>query len=186
MRIGLATLLVLSLPLALWGCAPVISKNLRDAADPSLTFTQVLKTPDAYNGKTVIWGGEIIETVNQKDGGTMIEIFQRPLGWRGEPTLTVASEGRFLVLVDSYLDPYRFRQGKRITVGGEILGHEAKPLGQMDYVYPLVLAKQVYLWDEYYYAYPPYYYDPWWGYPYGWGFAWGYPYGWRFRFYYPR
>jgi outer membrane lipoprotein len=159
------------------GCAHVISKDLRNHSDLSLTLSQVNRDPNAYKGKSVIWGGEIIETVNQKDGTTQIEVFQRPLGWRGEPKETLASEGRFLVLVEKYLDPYIFRRGRRITVAGEIQGEMIKPLGQMDYRYPLLLSKQIHLWNEYYYVpypypyYPWWYYDPWWGYPY-------YPYGW--------
>jgi len=75
--------LLFSLILMISGCAHVISKHLRDEVDPSLTFRQVHQNPNAYRGKFVMWGGEIIETVNQKDGTTLIEVFQRPLGRRG-------------------------------------------------------------------------------------------------------
>jgi outer membrane lipoprotein len=161
------------------GCAHVISKDLRSHSDLSLTLSQVNQNPNAYKGKSVVWGGEIIETVNQKDGTTQIEVFQRPLGWRGEPKETLASEGRFLILADKYLDPYIFRRGRKITVAGEIQEEKIKPLGEMDYRYPLLLSKQIHLWEEYYYPvyyYPYYYYDPWWGYPYGW---WGFGYYYR-------
>jgi len=158
------------------GCAHVISKDLRVNADPSLTFSQVHQNPNSYKGKSVVWGGEIIEAVNQKDGTTQIEVIQRPLGWREEPQETLASEGRFLILVEKYLDPYLFRRGRKITVAGEIFGEKAKPLAEMDYRYPFLLSKQIYLWEEYYYRPYPYYYDLWWGYPYGW---------WGLRFYYP-
>jgi outer membrane lipoprotein len=159
----------------------VISKDLRAKADPSLTFEQILQNPNTYQGKTVLWGGEIIQTTNQKDGTTLIEVFQRPLGWRGEPKETVASEGRFLILIEKYLDPYLIRKGRKITVAGEIQGERMQPIGEMEYRYPLILSKQIYLWEEYvypvpYYYYPyyydPYYYDLWWGYPYWrWGFG---------------
>ena len=158
------------------GCAHVISKDLRSNSDLSLTLKQVYQNTNAYKGKSVVWGGEIIETVNQKDGTTQIEVFQRPLGWREEPKETLASEGRFLILADKYLDPYIFRRGRKITVAGEIQGEKIKPLGEMDYRYPLLLSKQIHLWEEYYYPvyyYPYYYYDSWWGYPYGW---WGFGY----------
>ena len=147
----------------LTGCAHVISKDLRASADPSLTFRQVHQNSNTYKGKFVVWGGEIIETVNQKDGTTQIEILQRPLGWRGEPKETQVSEGRFLILADQYLDPYVYRKGREITVAGEILGEKIKSLGEMDYRYPLLSSKQIYLWPEYYYyPYPYYDYDPWW------------------------
>ena len=173
-------ILLLLFLLFLSGCSHVISKDLRNTANLSLTLAQVKERPEAYKSKTVVWGGEIIQTENQKDGTTLIEVFQRPLSSRGEPKETVASEGRFLALVDKYLDPYLFRRGKKITVAGEIRGEKIRPLGEMDYRYPLLLAKEMHLWEYYYYPYyyPHSYYDPWWfGYP--------YPYGWRFNFYYP-
>jgi hypothetical protein len=113
--------LLLSLIL-LSGCAHVISKDLRTKSDLSLTLSQVRQNPESFKGKWVVWGGEIIETVNQREGTTQIEVFQRPLGWRGEPKETTASEGRFLILADQYLDPYVFRRGKKITVAGEMIG----------------------------------------------------------------
>ena len=171
-------IVIFFLVLLISGCAHVITKDLRAKADLSLTFAQVQQNPNLYKGKSVVWGGEIIETVNQKDGTTQIEVFQRPLGWRGEPKETLASEGRFLILADKYLDPYIFRRGRKITVAGEIQGEKIKPLGEMDYRYPLLLSKQIHLWEGYYYPvyyYPYYYYDPWWGYPYGWrGFGYYY------------
>ena len=47
-------LLILFLFLA--GCVHVISKDLRVKADPSLTFREVFQNPNAYQGKTGIWG----------------------------------------------------------------------------------------------------------------------------------
>jgi outer membrane lipoprotein len=160
------------------------SKDLRRQVDSSLTFREVFQNPNAYQGKMVIWGGDIVKTINQKDGTTLVEVFQLPLTRRGEPNETYPSEGRFLILAEKYLDPYLFRRGKKITVAGEILGERTIALGEMDYRYPLVSGKQIYLWREYYYYpapyyypyYPYYYYDPWWDYPYGLGF----------RFYYRR
>jgi len=149
------------------GCGHVISKDIRVNSDLSLTLKQVRQNPDAYKGKSVIWGGDIIETINQQDGTTQIEVFQRPLGWEEEPKDTVASEGRFLVIAKEYLDPYIYQSGRKITVAGEIHGEETRLLGQMSYRYPVLLSKQIYLWRVYpYYPYPYPYYSPWWGYPY--------------------
>ncbi len=59
-------------------------------------------------------------------------------------------------------------------MAGEIVGEEFRKLGEMDYRYPLLSGKQIYLWRESYYPgpyyYRPYYYDPWWGYPIYWRF----------------
>ena len=173
---GIRSFWMFFLLLILAGCAPVISTNLREQTDPSLTFGEVIRNPDAFKGRTVIWGGEIIETTNEKDGDTVLEIFQRPLSWREEPQETAASEGRFLVRVEKYLDPYVYRRGRKVTVAGEVLGEEVRPIGKMDYRYPLILSKELYLWTYYYpYSYSPYPYD--YGYPYHYG-SWGYNYPW--------
>lgn len=161
---GLLLLIVFS------GCTP-ISKELRAQTDRTLSFQQVFQNPEAYKNKIVIWGGEIIETINQKDGTTLIVILQRPLDWMEEPKFQ-RSEGRFVILVEGYVDPYVFRRGRRITAAGEILGRKVMRLGEWEYPYPFLQSKQLYLWGEYYYSPYPYYpwgyygyYSPRWGYP---------------------
>ncbi len=95
---------VLFFTFLLSGCAHVISKDLRVQSHPPIALSQIRHHPEAFKGKSVIWGGEIIETVNLKDTATQIEVFQKPLGWRGEPRSISSSEGRFLILVNQYLD----------------------------------------------------------------------------------
>ena len=165
-----ASLFLLSLLLLILfsGCSP-ISKELRAQADKTLTFRQVFQNPEAYKGKLVIWGGDVVETINQKEGTTLIVVLQRPLDWTEEPEFN-RSEGRFIILVEGFEDPYFFRRGRRVTVAGEIEGRKVMHLGELDYPYPLLLSKQLYLWEEYYYypypylySYPYYYrYYPWW------------------------
>ncbi len=175
MTYRLKFLLLFLLMISASSCAHVISEDVRKSSDLSLTLSQVAQDPKAYQGKQVIWGGEIVETVNQKDGTTQIEVFQRPVDSRGEPGDTAPSQGRFLVLVEKYVDPYIYRRGRRITVAGELIGEKTQPIGKLDYRYPLILSKEIYLWPEYHYYPRPYYYDPWWYYPYyprwGWGFG---------------
>ncbi len=144
------------------GCAHVISSELRTKVDSSLTFSQVLQNPNAYKGKIVIWGGEILQTLPQKDGTTLIEVLQWPLGWRGEPKRTVSFHGKFLVLVKEHLDPSLYQIRERITVAGEILGEiqrdKIEYLTGTAYRYPLLSSQQLHLWKDSYYPYssPPY------------------------------
>jgi outer membrane lipoprotein len=156
------SLFILSPFILFSGCAP-ISRELRAQADRMLTFQQVFQNPEAYESKIVIWGGEIIETINQKDGTTLIVVLQRPLDWMEEPKFN-RSEGRFVILVEGYIDPYIFRRGRRITVAGEILGRKVMRLGELEYPSPLLRSKQIYLWGDYYYYPYPYPYYPWWYY----------------------
>lgn len=155
------------------GCTP-ISKELRAQTDRTVSFQQVFQNPEAYKGKIMIWGGEIIETINQKDGTTLIVVLQRPLDWMEEPKFQ-RSEGRFIILVEGYVDPYVFKRGRRITVAGEILRRKVMRLGELEYPYPLLRSKQLYLWGEYYHSPYPYPYYPWWHHGYT-NPRWGYPY----------
>jgi len=150
------------------GCAHVIQKDLRAKADPSLTFVEFLKNPNNYKGKTVIWGGEIIQTLPQKDETVLIEVLEWSLGWRGKPRRTVSFQGRFLVFVKEPLGLSLYKRGAKITVAGEIqgstLGEKIKSITDPTYHYPLLLSKEIHLWKDYVYQYSAPYdprrYDP--------------------------
>ncbi len=172
------TLVLLAGLLWILSCAP-FSKNLMDQADPSLTFGEVQKNPDAFLGKTVVWGGVIVETLNRQDE-TLVKVRLTDLDADTRPRNTDRSPGRFIIRYHGFLDPAIYKEGREITVAGEITGKEFLPLGSLHYVYPVVTAKEIHLWERivpyppYYY---PYYYDPfypwWWHRPY-----WRHPYWW--------
>jgi outer membrane lipoprotein len=139
------------------GCAPVISPELRGGADSSITFKQVAQNPNHYEGKTALWGGEIIQTLPQENGTNLIEVLDWPLGWWDDPRETVAFHGKFLVLVKGPLDPSVYKRGKRITltgeIQGEIQGNKIKELTDPTYRYPVVLNKELYVWKYPFYPY---------------------------------
>ena len=156
---------------SLTGCAPVISKQLREQAAKELTLSVVLKNPDAYKGKTVLCSGVIISSVNLKEG-TMIEVLQKPADRQGKPKDVDESEGRFLALNPGYLDVAIYNGGRKITVAGVIKGKKIQRLGEIEYSYPLIRVKEIHLWpvekeERVYYPYPCWHY-PWWYYPYWW------------------
>jgi outer membrane lipoprotein len=160
------------------GCAYPISKDLRQKAEESPTFSKILQNPTAYTGSIVLWGGSIIQTLNIKEG-TEIVVLEVPLGYEERPEGTRYSQGRFIVKTSRYLDPEIYKPGRKITVAGEIIGKEARRLGKTKYTYPVVTMKQIHLWARhrvYVYPYPYYWYGPgWWGpYPYGYYGGWGY------------
>jgi outer membrane lipoprotein len=147
------------------GCAPVISKQLREQVAKELTLGVVLKNPDLYKGKTILWSGVIISSVNLKEG-TMIEVLQKPANMEGRPKDVDESEGRFLALNPSYLDVAIYSQGRKVTVGGAVQGKKIQRLGEIEYSYPLIRVKEIHLWpvekkDRVYYPYP-YWHYPWW------------------------
>jgi outer membrane lipoprotein len=166
------TVLLCLLAAMLAACAPM-SQEIRREAASSPPFAEIRKDPDRYRGTVVIWGGLIIETTN-RENSTVLTVIQTALDFEERPTDLDRSEGRFIVTVDRFLDPGIFKKGREVTVGGEIAGKETRPVGDIEYVYPVVRGRELKLWQRRI-AYPPYYYDPWsWGPPF---YPWG-PYGW--------
>ena len=150
-------------------CTPVISPQLMDRVDRNLTYSLLASQPDESRGKIVLLGGTIVQTV-PKPKETEIEVVQKQVSSSGEPYLTDKSEGRYLVVVDRFLDPAIYRPGRDITVAGEVQGSVLRRLGEIDYRYPVIAALELHLWKEplspqaYPYSYP-----------------YGYPYYWRWR-----
>lgn len=136
-------------------CGPVISKNVMSYVDPSITFQDLIKNPDKFTGKTVVLGGKIISTW-VKTNETWMEILQQPLESRQRPEDTDVSYGRFLVKFTDYRDPAVYSAGRAITVAGQVLGKETRPLAQLQYTYPVLLAREAHLWKiESYYSSEP-------------------------------
>jgi outer membrane lipoprotein len=129
------------------GCAHVISKEVLQEVDTSVSFTQLSKDPEAYQGKTVLFGGDVIETQNLSDK-TLVFVLQRPLGSRGEPSGGDVSEGRFIITTPGFLDPAIYGPGRKITVAGTVVGKEVRPLGEIEYTYPIIEKRELYLWPE--------------------------------------
>jgi outer membrane lipoprotein len=149
-------------------CTPVISPQLMNQVDRNLTYRELAEEADAFKGKMVLLGGTIVQAV-PKPNQTEIEVVQKQLSLAGEPYLTDRSEGRFLIVVDRFLDPAIYRSGRDITVAGEVQDSVLRRLGEIDYRYPVVSGLEIYLWREpsyprsypYGYAYPYW----WWHYP---------------------
>jgi len=137
--------LVIAAILLLTGCAHVISKPVLKEVDTTATFAQVANAPDAYKGKTVLFGGDIIETKNLSNK-TLIVVLQRPLGSRGQPAAGDVSEGRFIVTTPGFIDPAIYSPGRKITVAGKVVGKEVRPLGEIGYTYAVIEKREIYLW----------------------------------------
>ena len=143
----LAVMFAMAAVFLLAGCAHVISKQTLAEVDTSVTFAQVAQDPDAYEGKTVLFGGDIIEAQNLPDK-TLVVVLQRPLGRRGEPAAGDVSEGRFILRNPEFLDPAIYSPGRKITAAGTVVGKEVRPLGEIEYTYPIIEKRELYLWPE--------------------------------------
>ncbi|MCG6891976.1 MAG: Slp family lipoprotein [Desulfobacteraceae bacterium] len=160
----LATVLVAS-------CA-VMPQPLTREALPDLPFPILVQRAGSYAGNTVILGGYVIE-VRQTAGESRLVAIQAPLGLGQKPRSKDLSRGRLIVHYAGFLDPEVYERGRKITVGGRLLGSSATEAGPEAYPYVRIQAESVYLWPPERPAPPPAYWDPWWNpYPYRW--YWGF------------
>jgi len=169
---GLLGLLVL-----LSACASTFPKALMEQVDPTVSFPQLAKNPEAYRGRIVMVGGELIRAV-PGDGETELEILQRPLTPEALPRLSKESQGRFLVRVPGSLKRELPGLGGLIAVIGEVQGARERGGEALPYLeardlrsWPssAALLPPPY-WVE---PWPPWYWRPSWRRPYWWG---PYPY----------
>ena len=139
-------LLIAAVLLLAAGCGPVISENVLKTVDRDIEFRSVVADPARYNGKSVVFGGTILNIENL-EGVTVMEVVQEGLNSQLKPVDRGESAGRFLVKFDRFVDPAIFSAGKRITVAGVVTGTETRPLGKGNYRYPVIEPKEHYLWE---------------------------------------
>jgi outer membrane lipoprotein len=132
--------------ISLFGCAHVVSKELRDKAYGEPPPSALFKDADEFKGRIVILGGVIVSSANTEEG-TYIEVLQKPLDYRGRPEDTDTSYGRFIIFSDGYLDTAVYSPGHEITVAGEVMGKRLRPLGEIQYPYPLIKSKKIHLFE---------------------------------------
>ncbi len=135
------------LALLLQACTYAISRDMSAKADRTITFEMLLASPDALKGKIVILGGTITQITNIKKG-TILEVEEKPLDYWGKPKRTDRSGGTFLVVYPGYLNTFVYSPGRQITVAAEIEGTRSKSLGETEYSYPVVAAREMKLWER--------------------------------------
>lgn len=140
-----AVLALLSSAAWLAGCAPTFPKETLDRVDRRISFKELQADPEKFKGAWVMFGGVIIASRNIKDG-TVIEILQKPVDGEGRPLETDATEGRFLVQADQFLDSAVYGRGRLITVIGEVSGSRTMPIDEIEYSYPVLAPKALHLW----------------------------------------
>ena len=129
------------------GCAGVVPPELAKEVAPNLNLTQVRENPDQYKGKTVLWGGRIIRSVNKKEG-TLVEVLQQDLDTNERPKETDETQGRFIVSMKGYLETALYHYNREVTVVGEVAEVKSLPLGEIQYNYVLLRGKELKLWPK--------------------------------------
>jgi outer membrane lipoprotein len=126
----------------------VVPEVLQTQIDPSVTFRQMLEEPTVHQGAVVLLGGEVLSAKRLTEG-TRLEILQLPLDDSEGPVIDrTASQGRFLAFESAFLDPATLPPNTRVTLVGEITGATRAKLDEMEYRYPTLNIKHLYVWPE--------------------------------------
>jgi outer membrane lipoprotein len=131
-------------------CAPPFPSHIMDRVDKRASFSGLHKDPGSYKGKWVMLAGVIVDSITEKDGGTYLEVVQKPADSQGRPLQTDESGGRFIAVSKQFLDPAVYQGGREITVVGKVVGDSVRQLGGMAYRYPLLSVEALHLWEPSY------------------------------------
>lgn len=140
----IATLTLLLFVLA--GCASPIPMPLREFGQPDVSLATVQRDPETFLGRSVRWGGEILEVRNAADR-TRVLVLATPLDAQGQPT-GETSTGRFIAEFPGFVDPSQFPSQSRVTVVGALIDIESEPIGDYNYPYPVVSVIAHYVWPR--------------------------------------
>jgi outer membrane lipoprotein len=145
---GLISLLLCTIFL-IQGCGPkVIPKELEGQVDEKVSFLQLKQSPEAYKGRLVVLGGEVL-TIKRSADQTRIEVLQLPLDSSLRPVEDrMTSQGRFLGIKREFLDPATVPVGTPVTIIGEVIGTTTLPLDEIQYVYPTLEVRHITVWEK--------------------------------------
>lgn len=168
MKIINLIIMLFIIPAFLSACSSIVSKPIVEKSDKNLTISRVQSEPQNHIGKTVIWGGVIINTSNLTDS-TEIEVLETGTDREDYPEYEISkSSGRFITVSKGYLDPVIFAPKKYITVAGIIKEIRKEKIGEMDYPYVVLETEEIHIFENYkverQYNYSSPYFIPW---PYG-------------------
>lgn len=129
------------------GCAATnpIAKTFRDQAKP-LTAAQVVTSPQKVQGSMVVWGGRVVEVVNNGTNGVLIYLIKLQLAKNGKPMIFGTEDGPFIALDREYVDPAAFHYGRLITVAGQISGVRSEMAENTSDNSPVLAVRQAYAW----------------------------------------
>ena len=115
--------------------------------DRSLTPGEVTGRPQLATGKSVQWGGVIMGITNLQNS-TQLEVLAYPLDEDERPETGSTPLGRFILEKAGYLEPATYANGRQVTVVGTVSGTRIGRVGESDYNYPVISARQIYLWPS--------------------------------------
>jgi len=146
----------------LGGCASKPPAAISKIPPENPSLTRVRMDIDSFIGTEVRWGG-VISKVENRASHTWIELVRQKLRENGKPRTDDKSDGRFIASFEGFVDPVVYKVGRPLTVVGTIEAKTERPIGDYDYLFPIVAVEGSFLWKaaaKYPYPYypPPYWY----------------------------
>ena len=131
-----------------------------EGVNKEVTPVDLLETADGeQSADKVLWGGVVISSANT-DSTTEIEVLSYPLDYLQRPNPGLRSTGRFLMVLDGYIETADFANGHRVTALGSPGETRTGKIGESEYRYPvlkLAAPTDLHRWsDEEYYNSSPY------------------------------
>ena len=157
-------LIFLALFMMLTACSSHIPAEIKQSAENSPDIQKTQLNPSQYIGHNVRWGGTILQVEN-KQNASWLSIVGFPLNSYGRPLTSVESTGRFIAIIDEFLEPIVYTNDRQITFSGKFIKTESRKVGEFLYDYPVIKIEHYHLWpivstpDTNHYPY--WWYDPW-------------------------
>jgi outer membrane lipoprotein len=93
----------------------------------------------------VVWGGMIL-TVDNLEQHSEITVLAYPLDKKQRPMLEAPTEGRFVVQVPGFVEPFDYPQGRFVTLRATLSGTREALIDEQVFVLPVVQAQTVRVW----------------------------------------
>ena len=126
--------------------APARRRSSGTSITPSLSSaSDVQQNPETYRGAEVVWGGRIVAVENRPDT-TEVEVVAYPLDRDQQPMPEAPAQGRFLLVLPGFVEPFDYPAGRHLTVHGVLAGTRVGHVQEHAYLFPLVRARAVNVW----------------------------------------
>ncbi|MCK7460469.1 Slp family lipoprotein [Idiomarina aminovorans] len=135
-----------TMALVLAGCSSVPEQIASENEDALVGYKVAKHQGEKVVGDSARWGGVIADVRNAKDH-TVLEIVSFPLKRWGRPEVSDNSQGRFLAVVNDFVDPDVYKAGRSISFVGSIGQPQQGKIDEYIYTYPVIEATGYYLWQ---------------------------------------
>lgn len=134
--------------LVVTGCSSFPKAIRVSDVDQLPSLHELQKNTAAHINETAVLGGVIVDVVNEANH-TTIEILELKLFASGRPRSdTDASQGRFRVTFDTFLEPQIYAKGRALTVRGKVTGMVEGKIGNHPYQFVHLQGNGYHLWPE--------------------------------------